>query len=116
MKRAFSLLEVVVAIALLGILLPMAFNLIPTGLVAQRRGEELQLATAFAAGWINEAVAKPPATPGKDRDQLVQLGRQQFRATREFFKVSDRLMDVEVVLAPPRGRTIRLATRIYTVR
>lgn len=104
------------AIALLGLLLALAFNLIPSGLVAQRRGEELQLATALASGWMHEAVTDPPASPGRDRDQTVRLGRQDFRATREFFKISEDLMDVEVVLTPSRGKSVRMRTRIYLSR
>lgn len=114
--RGFSFLEMVIALSLLGLLFPLVANLIPTGLVAQKRAEDIESSNAFAAGWVKEAIQRPAIAPGVDRNQTVVLGRHSYRATRQFFLVSPQLMDVVVTLVPDSGQTVVLSTRIFLRR
>lgn len=111
MKGA-SLLEVVVGLALLALILPLALNLIPAALVTQGRAADLQGAGALALSWIEECKLKTSLAPGVDRDEQVVVGTSQFHVVREIYAVDSRLVDVVVSAQPARGTPIRLATRL----
>lgn len=59
MKRAFSLLETVFAIALVGFILILVVNLVPSSVLAVRRGEEQLQAENLARSVLEEARAAP---------------------------------------------------------
>lgn len=109
--RAISLLEVVVGLGLLALILPLALNLIPSGLLTQRRAQQIQAATALSVGWMEEARSLTHPTPGLyQRDILV--GGQNYRAVREIYLVDAYLLDVVVSVHPPSGPSVRSAGRI----
>ena len=102
------------ALSLAALVLPFLLNLIPSGRLAQQKGENLQAATAFALEWIEDASLKPPKVDGTDKDQTVLLNGVAFHATREARQVEGQkdLQDVIVTLTTPRGEPIRLAIRL----
>lgn len=108
------LTEILLALTLVMLTFSLLFSLLPSHRAAQARGGELVAATAFASGWIQEAVTYRPDTVGPDRDQRVCCGATWYRARRQFFAVpgQDDLVDVVVTLTPSRGQPLRLATRL----
>ncbi|MEW6281564.1 MAG: type II secretion system protein [Candidatus Eremiobacterota bacterium] len=109
--RGLSLLETVVAIGLVGLMIPFVLNLIPSGTLALKRAETLEVATAY--GWkLIEEARRLPTVQGKDVDRDVKVGGTGFHVTREFFPVGDNLRDVVVTMRPSRGEPVRLATRM----
>ncbi len=106
-------MELVVALFLLSLSLPMLLNLVPGGRMAQRSGENLQAAAAYAEGWLEAARESPPTTDGVDRRQRVVLNGVPYVAEREATLVAPGLQDVVVTMTPAgRGKPFRLATRM----
>jgi len=111
-RQALSLLEVVVGLGLLALIMPLALNLIPSGRFAQKRALSLEAATALAQGWLEETRNASTLSAGVYRQQTVQVGQLTFRAVQEHYGVDAYLMDVVVVVQPPQGQPVRLATRM----
>ena len=111
-RRGLTLMEMVVCLCLVVLIMPLAFNLIPGGLYAQSRAEDLEAASAYAGGWVEEAIHTPPA-PGTE-SQNVTLGRLRYHATRQTMTVDGfpELLDVVVTLTAGRGQPIVIASRI----
>lgn len=114
MKRGLSLLEVVVALALIALVLPFLLNLVPSSALALKRSEDVNAASAYAAKLLEEVRADPSPTPGVVTS-TVRLNNTDFRIVREIYAVDRQpsLHDVVVsVHGPARFAPIRVATRI----
>lgn len=113
MKRGASLLEVVVALGLLAVIIPLIFNLLPSSMMALRRAERLQVATTLASYRMDELGRFNPVA-GVDVDEVVVLPPQKYRLVREFYNVDAYRMDVVVSchLVDTDLPPVRLATRL----
>lgn len=110
--RAFSLIEVVVGLGLLALILPLALNLVPGSLFAQRRAQTTESATALAQGWLQIARTQASLAAGLYGPETVVVGGGSFGVVREVYNVDAYLQDVVVVVSPSRGQPIRLASRL----
>lgn len=112
-RRAVSLLEVVVALGLMAVVIPLLLNLLPSSMMSLRRAERLQVATTLAAYRMDEVNLLNPA-PGVDLNEIVTLSSRRYQVVREFYIVDGDRLDVVVTVnlldsnLPP----IRLATRV----
>lgn len=109
--RAFSLIEVVVGLGLLALILPLALNLVPSGLFAQRRAQQNEAAIALARGWLEQARSTTQSA-GLYGPQMISVGQYNYRVSQEVYNVDAYLQDVVVVVQTTRGLPVRLATRI----
>ncbi|MEW6281907.1 MAG: hypothetical protein AB1758_25095 [Candidatus Eremiobacterota bacterium] len=119
MRRGLSLMELVVAVGLVALVVPLVLSLLPSGILTERKATSLEASTLLALTWLEEARKTPPAPPDSftrrwtDRDQLLRLGGAEFRATRLNSVVSDDLLDVVITLDPTgRGENVVMSTRI----
>ncbi|MBI3924867.1 MAG: hypothetical protein HY319_04950 [Armatimonadetes bacterium] len=116
MRRGLSLLEVVVALGLLALVLPMLVNLIPSSAVALRRAQDIDAATAYAHKVLEEARRDSTLAPGATLEAEVTINRTNFRMIREVYEVSPAslgLVDVVVLMqGTPSFPPIRLSTRM----
>lgn len=114
MRRAASLMEVVVALGLLSVVIPLIFNLLPSSMLSLRRAERLQVATTLAAYRMDEVALVAPTTAGVDVDEIHSLPPQKYRLVREFYLVDAYRMDVVVscLLLDSELPPVRLATRL----
>lgn len=106
-RRGFSLLEVVVALALAALVLPLVLDLLPTSALALKRAEDLQAATGLATRALDEMRADPE--PGQAR---VELNDTRFLVVREVFEIRPGILDLVVRVIDERKHEVRLATRI----
>lgn len=106
-RRGFSLLEVVVALALAALVLPLVLDLLPTSALALKRAEDLQAATGLATRALDEMRADPK--PGQAR---VEINDTRFTVVREVFEVRPGITDLVVRVIDERKHEVRLATRI----
>ncbi len=113
--RGLSLLEVVVALALLALVLPFLLNLVPSSALALKRAEDVNAASAYAAKLLDESRCAPNFTVGVDKQETVTLNNTEFQVAREIYAVQgmDEMRDVVVsVTGPRRFQPIRMATRL----
>ncbi|MBT9584834.1 hypothetical protein IV102_15930 [bacterium] len=113
-----SLLEVIVALALLAMILPLILNLLPTSMLSLRRAERLQIATTLASYRMDEANLVDPR-PGVDVDEIVPLSSRRYHVVRQFYAIDSERIDVVVSVTlldtdlPPvslASRLLRAAT------
>jgi type II secretory pathway pseudopilin PulG len=106
-------MEVVVALGLLSVILPLIFNLLPGSMRSLRRAERLQVATTLAAYRMDE-LALVPQAPGVNLDEVVSVAPDRYRIAREYYATDAYRMDVVVtcVLLDSGLPPIRLATRL----
>ena len=110
---AATLLEVVVALGLLAMLLPLLLNLLPSAMLSARRAERLQVGTTLITYRMDE-VPLLDYKPGLDLDEVVQIDSHRYRLCREFYAVDTYRMDVAVscVLLDSDLEPIRLGLRV----
>jgi len=113
MRRGVSLLEVVVALGLLAIVIPLLFNLLPSSILSLRRAERLQVATTLAAYRMDELSLMIPQA-GVDVNEVISVPPHRYRVVREFYANDIYRMDVVVLceLLDSQLPPIRLATRL----
>ena len=113
MKRGASLLEVVIALGLLAIIIPLIFNLLPSSMLSLRRAERLQVATTLASYRMDEVALIEPQ-PGRDLDEVVTLPPHRYHLAREFYALDIYRLDVVVSceLVDSGLPPVRLATRL----
>lgn len=106
MRRGFSLLEVVVALGLAALILPLMLELLPTSALALQRAEDLQTATGVAVRAMDQMRADPRAGNSK-----VELNRTVFTIVTEVHDVRPGVVDLVVRVTDERQHEVRLATR-----
>jgi type II secretory pathway pseudopilin PulG len=113
-KRGASLLEVVIALGLLAIIIPLIFNLLPSSMLSLRRAERLQVATTLASYRMDELSLLEEPQPGRDLDEEISLPPHRYRVVREFYALDTYRMDVVVSceLVESGLPPVRLATRL----
>jgi hypothetical protein len=112
-KSGVSLLEVVVALGLVAVIMPLILNLLPSSMMSLRRSERLAVATTLAAYRLDEAQLLPYKV-GQDLDEVINLNPQRYRLQRVFTPVDDYRVDVSVscVLLDSNLPPIELRTRL----
>lgn len=114
-KRGFTIVEVLLAAALIcgGLLCVVA--LLPSGVVSLKKAEDLQTAAAYGVEVIEATRSGVAATPGLD-DFHVTLNSTDFHVTRNAAQVpgtGGQLVDVVVTLAWPRQKVpLTMSTRM----
>ena len=114
-RRALSLIEVVVALGLVAVILPLLLSLFPTSLASLRQSERLQVATTLAAYRLDEACLLLP-NPGVDLDETVTVGKQRYRVVREYYALDPMRLEAVVTVTLDDNRPDRLATRLGKLR
>jgi hypothetical protein len=110
-RRALSLIEIVVGLALLVLVLPLALNLIPSSMMVQRRAADTEAAVGVGMGWLEETRSETPLnTTTYSLD--IPAGQTNFQGTRAIYSLDAYSCDVVILLQPPRGEPIQLAERI----
>ncbi|NDD28545.1 MAG: hypothetical protein EB084_09810 [Proteobacteria bacterium] len=110
-RRGVSVLEVVIALALLAVGVLLVLGIVPTGISSMRRAEDISSAVAYGNDVIEHCRAKLP--PAGETEWTVTLNSTDFHVKREVVPVTRALTDVVITLqwsdrTPPRV----LATRI----
>ncbi len=113
MRRGVSLLEVVVAVALLAIGIVFVLSLLPSSVLTLKRAEDMQAATAYGMEVLHDAELRVPSIAGRDRDLHFEINGTSFHVTRDVLPVDALLTDVVVTVkwrddVPP----LKLATRL----
>lgn len=111
-RRGGSLLEVVLAVGLLSLTIPLLLNLIPTGLNSLRHADQLTVATSLASYRVDQAARLPPDTPLALREQ-IQVGRVTYTLVRAAYAVDPELTDVDVAVWADGMHPVTLTTRLY---
>lgn len=104
--RGASLIEIVVALGLAALLLPLVMNLLPTSALALQRAEDLQAATGLAMRAMDEF-----RDDFQEREETLVVNGSKFEVTREKFEIRPRTWDLVVTVQGPRGAPVVLATR-----
>lgn len=110
-RRGVSVLEVVIALALLAVGVMFILAIVPTGLSALKRSEDIQAAVAYGNDIIERTRTSLP--PEGSITYKVTMNGTDFEMTRQVFRVNGRCTDVVVTARwsptiPPRV----LATRV----
>ncbi|MHC9541203.1 MAG: prepilin-type N-terminal cleavage/methylation domain-containing protein [Vulcanimicrobiota bacterium] len=91
-QAAFSLIEVMVAIGLLAITLLFTMPAISSSLQTTSHARQLQAASAYGHGLIEEVKASPPPLselPKKDIDRDMMIGTKECHVLRSIYHVDD---------------------------
>jgi prepilin-type N-terminal cleavage/methylation domain-containing protein len=94
-RRGLSLLEVVVAVSLIALVIPLLLGLFPSALKSLRRAEFLQAAATLATYRMDEANLLERA-PGQDLNVVVDLAPHRYRIVREFYALDAYRLDCVV--------------------
>lgn len=112
-RRGLSLLELIIAVALLAIAVLFIVSIIPSGVLGLKKAEDLQTASAYGMELIETVRMHPPAAPDR-RSFALTLNSTNFDFVREIYAVEDDLFDVVVVVTGnPDNPPYRIATRIH---
>lgn len=120
MRAGFTLLEVIVSVLLVAVSIVIIVGLIPTGIHAQKKSENIHLATLYANEVIEDAQRSDFAL--RDTDMHVEhrftANDTEFRVTRDIYGIAGdtptHLFDVVVrVTWNPQPVPVDLRTRIY---
>lgn len=93
-RTGVSLLEVVIALALLALGLMFILAIVPTGIRSIKRSEDLQAAIAYGNEVVEQCRRSIP--PEGTTEFHVTLNGTDFKITRQIFKVDARLTDIVV--------------------
>ncbi|MHB2015509.1 MAG: type IV pilus modification PilV family protein [Candidatus Xenobia bacterium] len=114
-SRGFTLVEILVSLAILAAGVVFVVSIIPTAVLTLQRAEDLQAATAYGQELVEDARAHVPTAAGRDRDFQVTLNRTEFHVTRDIVVFPD-LEDVVVTLQGPSDQQpVKLATRLFVL-
>ncbi len=102
-------MEMVVALGLLTILLPLMANLLPLGTVANRRAQVLQVAGALGGILVEESTSQ--RTPDLVGERRV-IGAHDFRCWRTSTVNAAGLMDITVRVENPLIKPQTFVTRV----
>jgi prepilin-type N-terminal cleavage/methylation domain-containing protein len=115
-RRGLSLVELVVCVALLGLVVGFVVNLIPAGTLGLQRATDVSAATAYGLETDDSATQTPlPANAPMqvDVDRIVHLGNSDFHLVRSWYPTdSGQMFDVVVTLQGPRGAPVTLGMRV----
>jgi prepilin-type N-terminal cleavage/methylation domain-containing protein len=118
MKRnqGVTLVELVVCVALLGLVVGFVVNLLPTGTLGLQRASDVSAATAYGVEVVDNATQNP-LNPYQqslvDIDRTVQVGPTDFHVTRTWYPAEGGTMyDVVVTMQGPRGTPVTVGTRV----
>lgn len=96
--RGFSLIEVIIASALVAAGVMVLLTLIPSGVLSLKKAEDLQTATAYGLEVMEISRGGFERSSALD-DFHITLNSTEFHVTRQFWPVADtdnRLFDVQV--------------------
>lgn len=110
-RRGLSLLEVVIALALVALGVVFVLGIIPTGVLSVKRSEDMEAATSYGMEVIENARHKLP--PEAETDTYVTFNKTDFHVQRAIYSVDDYTTDIVVVVRwSEESPGIRLATRV----
>ena len=110
--RAFSLLELIMAVALLAVGILFIASLIPSSVLGLKKAEDTQAAAAYGIELIENARLSPPTAPDR-REFRRTLNGTDFQFVRQIYGVDDELFDVVVIASGnPEYPPMRIATRV----
>ncbi|MDQ7822007.1 MAG: type II secretion system protein [Candidatus Eremiobacteraeota bacterium] len=120
-ERAFTLIEIVVALAILAASLILIISVIPTGVMSLKKAEDYQSASAYAAYLVEEArQQRPPSASYPLTDWVGEkaINRTVFTFQRDIYAVDrqepHRVFDIIVTVRWVRTpRPLTLSTRVY---
>lgn len=114
MKRGFTMVEVIVAAALLGACVLLIVGLVPSGVLSLKKAEDLQAASAYALQVLE--FHRKTARPDQDEAFDVALNQTQFHVHVQTSAVpahAERLADLCVTMSWNRQPApLVLATRV----
>jgi prepilin-type N-terminal cleavage/methylation domain-containing protein len=110
-RRGLSILEVVVAMALLALGFLFVLGIVPTGVTSIKRSEDIEAATAYGMELMEDARhSLPPATA---HEYVLTMNQTEFHFRRELVRVNDDLTDIVVTATWSETLPgIRLVTRV----
>jgi prepilin-type N-terminal cleavage/methylation domain-containing protein len=118
----FTLIEIIMALALFSMCIFLVINVIPTGVMTLKKAEDLQSASLYGQEIIEDAVRSFPKGaayfPVKDREFDITMNSTQFHVTREIYNVDTctppKLFDIVVVVSWDRQpMPLRLGRRLF---
>ncbi|GMU50978.1 MAG: hypothetical protein AMXMBFR33_01240 [Candidatus Xenobia bacterium] len=116
-SRGLSLVEVLLAAALLGLVVPFLFQLYPTSLLAIRRGENQLEATELARAALEEFRARPFAALAAGETILPSVsgaGQVEFKRKLTIRQVSSRLVELRSIVEwTVRQKTYQTEHAVY---
>lgn len=114
-RSGHTILEVILACSVLGVLLPLFLNLLIPAKRSLERAELLQVATSMAIYRIDE-VRYYDAEPGVDLREAWQVNHREYQLVREIYRVDESRLDVVVRCAVPGLPPVTLSTRYFQGR
>lgn len=116
MGRGFTLVEVILAAALVAASILLMVGMLPTGVLALKKAEDLQAATAYGVEVLEARSAALPSAPYAGAFSIT-LNGTRFRVETDLTAVphpSGHLYDLAVTLRwNHQPAPVRLATRLY---
>ncbi len=120
-RRAFTLMEIVVCIALIAISVLIILGLIPMGAVSLQKAQDVQAATLYGTELLEDGARPdyvPPSPDRVDRDFEVTLNHTTYHVQRAIYACDashpPRLYDVVVTVAwSAQPQPVSLRTRVY---
>ena len=85
-RRGFSLMEAIVALALLGLIVVLVLNIFPSTLYASQKASEQIEAENLAQSYLEEARLKPFSTLHLGAPLPLTPADAKFRVTQEFYQ------------------------------
>jgi uncharacterized protein (TIGR02598 family) len=119
--RGLTLVEIIVAVAILASSILIIISIIPTGVLSLKKSEDIQSASAYGMELIEEVRNSRPDYqnyPVTDLDVEKSLNNTNFRFQRDIYAIDlqtpHRLFDIIVTVNWPRQpQPLRLSTRVY---
>lgn len=121
MQKGFTLIEVIVATALVAISLFIIASIIPTGILSLKKAEDYQSASALGMSLIEDVRAEKPHHASYPVTDLVterELNNTQFHVQRDIYALNQqsppRFFDCLVTIRWNRQPVpLKLSTRLY---
>ncbi len=112
-RGGYTLFEVVVALGLVSVCIPLFFNLVPLSLKALRDSERLRICSSIAQGYLEECYFGS-LVPGVDVATSLTVNGEAYQVRREIYALDASRLDVVVVVwwANQPERPFRLAGRV----
>lgn len=110
-RRGMTLLEVVIALALIALGIVFVLGILPTSVLSVKRSEDMEAATAYGVEVVEDARRQLPET--LSQTFVKTLNQTEFTVTRDIYVVDQATSDIVVVASwSPDRPGIRLATRV----